>query len=112
MIAGSGALFIVSTVAGETTRFHPSVVTTPSLVGWMYLVTFGSLVGFTAYVYLLRETTPAKATTYAYVNPVVAVILGWAVAGEPISPRMIVAAVIIIASVALITIAGGTTEQG
>ena len=57
-----------------------------SWLGWAYLVTFGSLLGFTAYIYLLGATTPAKAATYAYVNPVVAVILGWAVAGEPLTP--------------------------
>jgi drug/metabolite transporter (DMT)-like permease len=110
MITGSGALFVVSLLAGEPSRFQVATVTSSSLLGWMYLVTFGSLVGFTAYVYLLRETTPAKATTYAYVNPVVAVILGWAIAGEPISARTIVAAAIIIASVAIITISGGASE--
>jgi drug/metabolite transporter (DMT)-like permease len=111
MITGSAALFVVSLLAGEPARFHTSAVTGSSLLGWLYLVTFGSLVGFTAYVYLLRETTPAKATTYAYVNPVVAVILGWAIAGEPISARTILAAAIIIASVAIITISGGATER-
>jgi drug/metabolite transporter (DMT)-like permease len=111
MITGSAALFVVSLLAGEPSHFHPSAISGASLLGWTYLVTFGALVGFTAYVYLLRETTPAKATTYAYVNPVVAVMLGWAVAGEPISGRTIIAAAIIIASVAIITIAGGTTER-
>jgi drug/metabolite transporter (DMT)-like permease len=53
---------------------------------------------------LLRETTPAKATTYAYVNPIVAVVLGWMIAGEPITPRTVVAAAIILASVAMISL--------
>jgi drug/metabolite transporter (DMT)-like permease len=110
MITGSAFLILVAGVSGEFGRFHPSAITGPSLLGWIYLVTFGALVGFTAYVYLLRETTPAKATTYAYVNPVVAVFLGWAIAGEPISARTIVAAAIIVASVAIITTAGGTTK--
>src|SRR4051812_12168100 len=108
MISGSVALIIVATSMGELSRFHPSQVTWASFGGWMYLVTFGALLGFTAYIFLLRETTPAKASTYAYVNPVVAVVLGWAVAGEPITSRMLVAAAIIIASVALITATGGT----
>ena len=106
MIIGSSALLIIGVGAGELGRFHPSTVTMTSFLGWLYLVTFGSLVGFTAYIYLLRETTPAKATTYAYVNPIVAVLLGWAVADEPISPRTIVAAGIILASVAMISLAG------
>lgn len=104
MIAGSVALFVVAIVAGEVGRFHPSAVTMASFVGWSYLVTFGALIGFTAYIYLLRETTPAKATTYAYVNPIVAVVLGWMIAGEPITPRTVVAAAIILASVAMISL--------
>jgi len=76
------------------------------MAGFLYLVTFGSLLGFTAYIYLLGATTPAKAATYAYVNPVVAVFLGWAVAGEPLTPRMLVAAAIILGAVALITLTG------
>jgi drug/metabolite transporter (DMT)-like permease len=106
MITGSIALMIIGVAAGELGRFHPAAVTTRSFLGWAYLVTFGSLVGFTAYSYLLRETTPAKATTYAYVNPVVAVLLGWAFAGEPITMRTVVAAGIILASVAMISLAG------
>jgi drug/metabolite transporter (DMT)-like permease len=68
-------------------------------------VTFGALLGFTAYIYLLRNVSPAKASTYAYVNPVVAVILGWAVAGEVVTPRTVLAAAIILGGVAMITIA-------
>jgi drug/metabolite transporter (DMT)-like permease len=106
MIAGSVALFIVGAVSGEFGRLHLAAVTPLSLLGWSYLVLFGSLLGFTAYIYLLRETTAARASTYAYVNPVVAVFLGWAVAGEAISTRTIVAAAIILAGVVMITAAG------
>ena len=105
MLMGGAAFLVVSVIAGEPRRFSVSNVTTPSLVGWLYLVTFGSLLGFTAYIYLLRATTPAKASTYAYVNPVVAVALGWAVAGEAVTPRMGIAAAIILGAVALITLA-------
>lgn len=66
---------------------------------------FGSFVGYTAYVWLLRVSTPAKVSTYAYVNPVVAVLLGWAFANEPITARTLIAAAIIVAAVALITTA-------
>jgi drug/metabolite transporter (DMT)-like permease len=107
MLAGGAAFLLVSVTAGEPRQFNLAAVTAPSIVGFLYLVTFGSLLGFTAYIYLLGATTPAKAATYAYVNPVVAVILGWAVAREPLTPRMFVAAVIILGAVALITLANG-----
>jgi drug/metabolite transporter (DMT)-like permease len=104
MIAGSGSLIVIGLAFGELGRLDLSAVTMKSFLGWAYLVTFGSLLGFTAYAYVLRETTPAKATTYAYVNPVVAVLLGWAFANEPITTRTIVAAGIILASVAMISL--------
>jgi drug/metabolite transporter (DMT)-like permease len=105
MLTGGTAFFVVSAIAGEPRHFSIAQVTTPSLIGWLYLVTFGSLLGFTAYIYLLGATTAAKAATYAYVNPVVAVLLGWAVAGEPFTPRMAIAAAVILGAVALITLA-------
>ncbi|HKW11757.1 MAG TPA: EamA family transporter [Gemmatimonadaceae bacterium] len=105
MLAGGAAFLIVSILAGEPRQFSVGAVAMSSLIGFLYLLTFGSLIGFTAYIYLLGATTPAKASTYAYVNPVVAVILGSAVAGEPFTPRMLVAAAIILGAVALITLA-------
>jgi drug/metabolite transporter (DMT)-like permease len=105
MLTGGAAFLVVSAIAGEPRHFSFANVAAPSLIGWLYLVTFGSLLGFTAYIFLLGATTPAKASTYAYVNPVVAVLLGWAVAGEPFTPRMAVAAVTILGAVALITLA-------
>ena len=104
MIAGSIALTLIGLAFGDLQRLDLSAITMKSFLGWLYLVTFGSLVGFTAYAYVLRETTPAKATTYAYVNPVVAVLLGWALASEPITLRTVVAAGIILASVAMISL--------
>lgn len=74
-----------------------------SLLALAYLIFFGAIIGFTAYGWLLTATTPAKVSTYAYVNPVVAVFLGWAFAGEPLTLQMLIAAAIIISSVALIT---------
>jgi drug/metabolite transporter (DMT)-like permease len=105
MLMGGAVFLVLSVLTGEPRHFRVAAVTAPSLIGFLYLVTFGSLLGFTAYVYLLGATTPAKASTYAYVNPVVAVLLGWAVAGEPLTPRMLVAAAIILGAVALITLA-------
>jgi drug/metabolite transporter (DMT)-like permease len=104
MIAGGGVLMLTGVATGELTGFSLAHVSSASWIGLGYLVTFGSLVGFTAYVYLLNAVSPAKASTYAYVNPVVAVILGWLVAHEPINRSMIVGAVIILGAVAMISL--------
>jgi drug/metabolite transporter (DMT)-like permease len=102
MLAGGALLMIAGGLTGEWTRFDPARVASHSIIAWVYLTIFGSLVGFTAYVWLLNATTPARASTYAYVNPVVAVFLGWAFAGEPITPRTLVAAAAIILAVVII----------
>jgi len=110
MIAGSAGLLLAAFIGGEFGAIHIARISFASWMGWLYLVTLGSLVGFTAYVYLLRAVSPAKASTYAYVNPVVAVFLGWAIAGEPVTPRTLAAAAIILSGVAMITISqNGTT---
>jgi drug/metabolite transporter (DMT)-like permease len=107
MLGGSVSLLALGFALGETSGVHIASITLASWIGWVYLVTFGALLGFTAYVYLLRHVSAAKASTYAYVNPVVAVILGWAVAGEAVTSRTVVAAAIILGGVAMITIARG-----
>ena len=104
MLAGGLALFGAAVVAGEPPRLSLAHASTSSLVAFAYLLTFGSLIGFTAYVYLLSHTTAAKASTYAYVNPVVAVLLGWAVGHEPVTSRTLLSAAVILAGVAIITI--------
>lgn len=109
MLVGGAFVGLLSVLRGELTTFDVSAVSTHSIAAWFYLFTFGSLIGFTAFVYLLRVSTPARVATYAYVNPVVAVLLGWVLGGETISARMLVAAVIIIGGVALITAAEGRT---
>ena len=106
-VAGTGAfLLLAAAAAGELASFDVGRVSARSLLAVAYLVTFGSLVGFSAYVWLLGVSTPARVATYAYVNPVVAVLLGWALAGEAITPRMLVASAVIIGAVAVITTAG------
>ncbi len=105
MICGSGWLLLASVATGELSHFDPSVVTARSVGAWTYLVIFGSLVGFSTFTWLMKHSTPAKVSTYAYVNPIVAVFLGWLVLHEPVSPRIFMAAAIIIAGVALITVA-------
>jgi drug/metabolite transporter (DMT)-like permease len=107
MLVGGIVVGVIGVGIGELAAFDVSAVSGRSLTAWVYLLIFGSLIGFTAFVYLLRVSTPARVATYAYVNPVVAVILGWLLAGETISARMLVAAVIIVAGVALITFAEG-----
>ena len=105
MLGGSASLILLGLARGEFQELHLRQVSAASWAGWLYLVTFGSLVGFTAYIYLLQAVTPAKASTYAYVNPLVAVFLGWAIAGERVTGRTIAAASVILAGVAMITLA-------
>jgi drug/metabolite transporter (DMT)-like permease len=109
MLVGGVFVGIIGVIRGELATFHLADVSMRSILAWAYLLVFGSLIAFTAFVYLLRVSTPARVATYAYVNPVVAVILGWLLAGEAISSRMIVSAAIIVAGVALITFAEGRT---
>ena len=106
MLAGGVGFCIMAWALGEFGRLDIHAVTLRSALAWLYLVAIGGIIGFTAYIYLLRNTTPAKASTYAYVNPVVAVVLGWTVAGERISTQTAVAAAIILTSVAMINIPG------
>jgi drug/metabolite transporter (DMT)-like permease len=104
MLGGGVVLVVAATAFGELRGFTLAKVSRESWIGWLYLVTFGSLVGFTAYIYLLKAVSPAKASTYAYVNPVVAVMLGWLIAHEPINRSMVLGAVIILGAVAMISI--------
>jgi drug/metabolite transporter (DMT)-like permease len=102
MLAGGMLLLLAGLFSGESMNFELSKVSWVSIGAFFYLTVFGSIVAFTAYGYLLRQVSMAKVATYAYVNPVVAVILGWVLAGEPLTLRMIIAAVIILASVLFI----------
>ena len=111
MLVGGVFVGLLAVVRGELSSFELSAVSARSFAAWVYLLVFGSLIAFTAFVYLLRVSTPARVATYAYVNPVVAVILGWLLAGESISARMLVAAVIIVAGVAIITAAEGRSQR-
>jgi drug/metabolite transporter (DMT)-like permease len=105
MICGSGWLLVACLATGELARFDPGAISSRSVIAWTYLVLFGSLVGFSTFTWLMKHSTPAKVSTYAYVNPVVAVFLGWLVLHEAVNPRIFMAAAIIIAGVAIITVA-------
>jgi len=109
MLGGGALLLIVGALTGELFHFDIHRISDASAVGLVYLITFGSLLGFTSYIWLLDKVSPARLGTYAYVNPVVAVILGWAIAGERLSVRTAVAAAIVICAVALITTARSVT---
>lgn len=113
MLAGGALLLIASLFTGEWTRFDSSALSLRSWLALGYLIVFGALVGFTAYIWLLRVSTPAHVSTYAYVNPVVAIFLGWAFAGEPLTARTLLAAAVIVVAVVIITTyrARGATEK-
>lgn len=103
MLAGGGMLLLIGTVSGEWAQLDFAAISLESALSMVYLTFIGSLLAFSAYTWLLRNTTPTRAASYAYVNPVVAVILGWLVLDEPITLRMVIAAGIIIPAVVLIT---------
>lgn len=111
MLCGGLVLLVVSLPIGQFDGFTLAQVSGRSWLGFGYLVIFGSLVGFSSFVYLLRVTTPARVATYAYVNPVVAVLLGWLFAGEEIGFRVAVAAAVIVGAVAAITTFSGPVRR-
>lgn len=110
MLAGGALLALTGLAFGEAGRLDVGAITPRSALSLLYLIIFGSLIAFSAYVWLLTKSTPARVATHSYVNPVVAVILGWALASEPLSLRTLIAAAVIVGSVALITTA--RSERG
>jgi drug/metabolite transporter (DMT)-like permease len=102
MMMGGLLLLLLGSVVGEWGRLDLAGVSAKSLAALVYLMLFGSIIAFAAYVYLLKVSTPARVGSYAYVNPVVAVFLGWALADEPVTARTLLAAAIIITGVVLI----------
>lgn len=111
MLIGGAALALAGVVAGELGRIDVSRFSAASLLGLAYLIVIGSWVGFTSYLWVLRVARTSLVSTYAYVNPVVAVFLGWLILDEPVGLRTIVAGGIVVASVALIISAGGTHRE-
>lgn len=103
MISGGAIILLFSFVSGDAARFRFGAVSHASWMAFAYLAVFGSLVGYSAYMWLLKVSTVAKVSTTAFVNPLVAVILGATVAREPFSPGILLAAVLIIGAVMLIT---------
>jgi drug/metabolite transporter (DMT)-like permease len=102
MLCGGVLLLVAGIITGELRSFHPRSISMLSLASFTYLVIIGAVVGYTAYIWLLRNCDPAKVATYAYVNPIVAVLLGAAFAGETVTPRVLIAGALIIGSVAIV----------
>lgn len=104
MIAGGILLLLLSLFSGEIFTVNIFLISTKSFLSLLYLISLGSIIAFTAYIWLLKNVGAAKTTTYAYVNPVVAVFLGWTLAGEPLDFKVILSSIVIISAVVLITI--------
>ena len=112
MLAGGALLTLAGTVTGEWAGLDLANASARSLLALLYLLLAGSIVGYSAYIWLLEHTSPANVATYAYVNPVVAVFLGWLLASEPITPRVLAAAAIIVLGVAVIVSASTRAKPG
>ena len=110
MLCGAGVLSVMALLSGEPARFDPAAISRESLVALAYLTVIGSLLAFTVYGWLLRVAPLPFIATYAYVNPVVAVILGTVVLGEPLDARTVVAGAVIVGAVALIVTARGRMQ--
>ncbi|MBV9658178.1 MAG: EamA family transporter [Verrucomicrobia bacterium] len=104
MLCGGALLLLLGLVCGEPAKIRPSQMSAASVGAFVYLLTVGSLLGFSAYSWLLQVSSPTRVSTYAYVNPVIAVLLGWLFAHEQLNGRMWFAAAIIVAGVALVIV--------
>jgi drug/metabolite transporter (DMT)-like permease len=111
MLCGGAVLLVAATLNGELGRVHPERFSLASILALLYLVGFGSIVAFSAYVYLLNHVSAALAGTYAFVNPAVAVFLGALVLGEPLTPFVVIGGAVIIAGVALVVAGRSVTRR-
>jgi drug/metabolite transporter (DMT)-like permease len=103
MLAGGVFLALTAAALGEFSNFHPSTVSRAAWLSLLYLIVAGSIVGFTAYVWLIHHESPTKVGTYAYVNPVVAVLVGYFLGGETLGLRTILGTLLVLISVVVIT---------
>ena len=104
-------LALVAAVTGEGGQLHLSAFSMKSILALVYLIVFGALIAFTAHIWLLRVSTPARVSTYAYVNPAVAVLLGWLLANERLDARATLAVLIILSAVVLVSVKGGEARR-
>jgi drug/metabolite transporter (DMT)-like permease len=108
MIAGGIALLLIGVARGEAARAARGAISGESALAFAYLLVFGSLVAFSAFGWLVVVSTPARLSTASYVNPVVAVILGWLILGESLGRRALAGAALIVAAVVVMTVGGGS----
>jgi drug/metabolite transporter (DMT)-like permease len=101
-LTGGVALWLTGWMTGEVATLHLAAISTRSWVALAYLIFFGSMMGFTAYIYILKHSTATRVATYAFVNPVVALFLGWLLLSESITLRTVLAAGVILAAVLLV----------
>jgi len=101
-LAGGASLWIAGILSGEVSALPWSAISASSWAALAYLFASGSMVGFTAYIYILKKSTATRVATYAFVNPVVALFLGWLLIGESINLRTIIAAAVILTAVILV----------
>src|SRR5712671_1581507 len=101
-LSGGLALWVAGILSGETRALHLTAISLRSWLALAYLIVFGSMVGFTAYIYILKKSTATRVATYAFVNPVVALFLGWLLVGESITLRTVIAAAVILTAVLLV----------
>lgn len=106
MLAGGGVLLLLALARGEPARMSRAALIGPSVVAFAYLTVMGSLVAFSAFGWLVKVSTPARLSTTAYVNPVVAVVLGWALLGETLSAPALGGAALIVGAVAVMSLPG------
>jgi drug/metabolite transporter (DMT)-like permease len=106
MFVGGALAMVVGSLLGEWARVDLAAVTPASWLAFAYLLIFATLITFPAYIWLLRVVPAARVSTYAYVNPVVALLLGWLIAGEPLGIRSLVAAALIVVSVLMVVTRG------
>jgi len=111
MLAGGAGLYLAGTLTGEWGRLDLAAIAPSSLLGLGYLIAFGSLVGFVAYTWLLRVAPTPLVATYAYVNPLIAIFMGNLLAKEALTPRLIIAALVIVSAVALINTGRAKTAK-
>jgi len=104
MVAGGVILFAFGAATGEGAQLHLSAISRASVFGLIYLIVLGSWIGYSAYTYLVTATTSARLGTYAYVNPVIAIFLGWLIHSEAIGARTVAAVGVIVAAVVLLTL--------
>ena len=112
MLCGGALMLLFGTITGEWATFDIAAISFNSWLALGYLIVFGAVVAFTAYSWLMTNTTPAIMSTYAYVNPMIAVLLGWLIAGEEMNAVMLVGTAIVVGSVVLITSNKGRADTG